>query len=161
MGKLLLSKRLRVSMQSFPSGHTSSTFAVTVFISLYLNGKFKTISDYSPTFWKLLIFVSPVLTASLIGGGLVVDRSHHATDVLAGAVIGTLCAFLAYRSAFAACWDPLYNHVPLAPESFKGRFSYSTPEEWAETNNLVVCGWWAQGAKNRKLMDKEMHTIEV
>jgi diacylglycerol diphosphate phosphatase/phosphatidate phosphatase len=34
-------------------------------------------------------------------------------DIFAGAVIGTLMAFSAYRMVYASVWDFRFNHIPL------------------------------------------------
>ena len=63
------------SLQSFPSGHTAAAFAVGVFMALYINAKLKVFfTDYSPTFWKAIFVLCPIIGASLIGGGLHVDH---------------------------------------------------------------------------------------
>lgn len=58
--------------------------------------------------------VEPNMTANLGG-------SRY--DILAGAVIGTVMAFSAYRMTYAAIWDWRINHIPLnrgAPFDFGG-----------------------------------------
>jgi hypothetical protein len=63
------------SLQSFPSGHTSASFAVGVFLFLYINAKLKVFFvDYSPSFWKYIFCLCPIIGAGLIGGGLHVDH---------------------------------------------------------------------------------------
>lgn len=39
--------------------------------------------------------------------------SHHWYDVLAGATIGALGAFAAFRMSYASIWDYRFNHIPL------------------------------------------------
>jgi len=56
---------------------------------------------------------APVLGACLIGGALTIDEFHNWYDVFAGAVIGTVMAFSAYRMVFASIWDWRFNHIPL------------------------------------------------
>ncbi|TLD04087.1 hypothetical protein PgNI_11167 [Pyricularia grisea] len=104
------------ALQSFPSGHTTTSFAGFIFLYLYLNAKLKVFSNYHPSFWKLTLIYAPVLCATLIGGSLTVDQSHNWYDVVAGAIIGTVFAFSAYRTVFAAVWDWRINHIPLHRE---------------------------------------------
>lgn len=101
------------ALQSFPSGHTTTSFAGFIFLYLYLNAKLKVFSNYHPSMWKLALTYAPVLCATLIGGSLTVDKSHNWYDVVAGAIIGTTFAFSAYRMVYAAVWDWRINHIPL------------------------------------------------
>ncbi|KAF2485553.1 phosphatidic acid phosphatase type 2/haloperoxidase [Neohortaea acidophila] len=101
------------SLESFPSGHTTAAFAGFVFLSLYLNAKLKVWSNYHPAYWKLIVTYMPILAAVLIGGSLSIDEYHNWWDILAGAVIGTVMAFSAYRMVYASVWDFRFNHIPL------------------------------------------------
>ncbi len=67
---------------SFPSGHTSASFAAAVSIFAY-NKK-----------WGCI----PVFLALLIGFSRLYLYVHFPTDVLGGAVIGSVCAVLSYYS---------------------------------------------------------------
>jgi hypothetical protein len=101
------------SLESFPSGHSTAAFAGFVYLSLYLNAKLKVFSNYHPAFWKLIAVYAPILGAVLIGGALTIDEFHNWYDILAGASIGTLFAFSAYRMMYASVWDFRFNHIPL------------------------------------------------
>ncbi|UKZ72567.1 hypothetical protein TrVFT333_000199 [Trichoderma virens FT-333] len=101
------------SLESFPSGHTTAAFAGFVYLSLYLNAKLKVFANYHPAMWKLIAVYAPILGAVLIGGALTIDEFHNWYDVFAGAVIGTIMAFSAYRMAYASIWDWRFNHIPL------------------------------------------------
>ncbi|CAK7225353.1 hypothetical protein SBRCBS47491_005859 [Sporothrix bragantina] len=101
------------ALSSFPSGHTTAAFAGFVFLSLYMNGKFKIFSNQHSQMWKMMLFYAPILVATLIGGALTIDAFHNWYDILAGAVIGTTMAFSAYRVTYAAVFDCRYNHIPL------------------------------------------------
>lgn len=63
---------------SFPSGHTASSFGVAVILS-----------EAFP-FINILIFC----LASLIGISRVYLKVHYPTDVIVGAIIGTLCGLV-------------------------------------------------------------------
>ncbi|KAK4504734.1 hypothetical protein PRZ48_002696 [Zasmidium cellare] len=102
------------AFSSFPSGHSTASFAGFVFLFLYLNGKLKTFSNFRPPFWALVLTWSPILAAIVIAGQCIIDHSHHGYDVLAGAALGTLMAFSAYRMVYASVWDFRFNHIPLA-----------------------------------------------
>ncbi len=101
------------ALESFPSGHATTIFAGMVFLYLYLNAKLKVFSNYHPAMWKLVILYMPILGACLIAGTLTVDRSHNWYDIIAGAIIGIVFAFSAYRMVYAAIWDYRMNHIPL------------------------------------------------
>jgi membrane-associated phospholipid phosphatase len=71
--------------QSFPSGHTTTAFA-TCFVVSFLSPR------WFP--WMLILAV-------LIGLSRIVVGAHYPTDLIAGAIIGTLGAYLV-RNVFAA-----------------------------------------------------------
>ncbi|KAH6892590.1 phosphatidic acid phosphatase type 2/haloperoxidase [Thelonectria olida] len=144
------------SLESFPSGHTTAAFAGFIFLYLYLNAKLKVFSNYHPSMWKLILIYAPVLGAVLIGGALTIDEFHNWYDVLAGAIIGTMMAFSAYRMTYAAIWDWRYNHIPLnrgAP------FMYAM--EGAELSDAVFtrkAGWGGHGTHHTNgISDKHHH----
>ena len=131
------------AMQSFPSGHTGSAFAVGTFLALYLNAKLKAFSNYHTSFWKHICVVAPLFGAAFIGGGMIVDcvssptfpwdygsylskprqafsmsanqsmQNHHTHDVLLSMLIGILCGLLGYRAHFHSLFDYRNNHIPL------------------------------------------------
>ncbi|CAL3969798.1 hypothetical protein PZA11_007626 [Diplocarpon coronariae] len=101
------------SLESFPSGHSTAAFAGFVFLYLYLNAKLKVWSNYHPAMWKLIAIYAPILGATLIAGALTIDEYHNWYDCLAGAIIGTIMAFSAYRMVYASIWDWRTNHIPL------------------------------------------------
>ncbi|KAG9006257.1 hypothetical protein FRB94_000882 [Tulasnella sp. JGI-2019a] len=106
-------KEINDSLESFPSGHSTAAFAGFVFLTLYLNAQLKVISDRRPAYWRIVVTLAPLLGATLIAGALTIDKFHHWYDTLAGAVIGTLCAFVVYRTTFASIFDFRVNHVIL------------------------------------------------
>jgi diacylglycerol diphosphate phosphatase / phosphatidate phosphatase len=60
-------------------------------------------------------------------------------DILAGAVIGTVMAFSAYRMTYAAIWDWRINHIPL---NRGAAFDFANPELTHATFTRKV-GWGA------------------
>lgn len=112
------------ALESMPSGHTTAAFAGFVFLYLYLNAKLKVWSNYHPAMWKLIVTYMPILGACLIGGSLSIDEYHNWYDILAGAIIGTVFAFSAYRMVYASVWDFRFNHIPLSRHA---PFTYTTP----------------------------------
>jgi membrane-associated phospholipid phosphatase len=106
-------KEINDSLESFPSGHSTAAFAGFVFLFLYMNAKMKLWSNYHPAYWKMIATYAPLLGATLIASSLTIDEYHNWYDCFAGACIGTICAFGAYRMVYVAIWDWRYNHIPL------------------------------------------------
>lgn len=131
------------SLESMPSGHTTAAFAGFVYLYLYLNAKLKVFSNYHPQMWKLIAIYAPILGACLIGGALTIDEFHNWYDVLAGAVIGTVMAFSAYRMCYASIWDWRYNHIPL---NRRLAFAFGHPELSNATFTRRV-GWGTSGSE--------------
>lgn len=130
------------SLESFPSGHSTAAFAGFVFLYLYLNAKLKVFSNYHPAFWKLIAVYAPILGATLIAGSLTIDEFHNWYDCLAGAIIGTVMAFSAYRMVYASVWDFRFNHIPLTRHT---PFSYGAGEPGAAGFDTAIwtrrAGW--------------------
>ena len=59
--------------QSFPSGHTGSSFAAGTFLALYLNAKLKAFSNYHTNYWKQMCVLAPLLGAGLVSIGMIID----------------------------------------------------------------------------------------
>lgn len=72
---------------SFPSGHTTLSFAGASFTGYVF-------SKYFPNSkWKWLVTGTSFAAASAVGIFRMMSGNHFLTDVLAGAAIGTLCGF--------------------------------------------------------------------
>jgi len=137
------------ALESMPSGHTTAAFAGFVYLYLYLNAKLKVFSNYHPSMWKLIATYAPILGAVLIGGALTIDKYHHFHDVLAGAIIGTVFAFSAYRMTFAAVWDFRFNHIPLNRHS---PFQYNMGgAELVDAVFTHKAGWGTHGGSSHGL----------
>ncbi|KAF2026233.1 PAP2-domain-containing protein [Setomelanomma holmii] len=128
--------KVKEAQMSFPSGHSSAAFGGFVFLTLYLNGKFKILSsgrhfrDYYGSnvsqerqtaathqrahHWKFVVFVTPWCIAILIAGSKIRDEWHHPVDVVFGALVGILFAHVAYRMVYRSVYDWRTNHVPMA-----------------------------------------------
>ncbi|KAI0181894.1 acid phosphatase/Vanadium-dependent haloperoxidase [Hypoxylon sp. FL1284] len=140
-------RKLWDALQSFPSGHSATTFAASVYMYLYLNAKLKIFSNYHPAMWKLVLLYMPILGAVLVSGALVMGASHHWYDVLAGACIGIMFAFSAYRMVYASVWDWRVNHIPL------NRVTSFVWSEGCDGSNAVFTNrvdWRGQGTENEK-----------
>ncbi|KAG5415812.1 hypothetical protein IGI04_003379 [Brassica rapa subsp. trilocularis] len=93
-------KIIKEGYKSFPSGHTSWSFAGLTFLACYLSGKIK-VFDRRGHVAKLCLVFLPILVAVLIGISRVDDYWHHWTDVFAGTIIGTFVASFSYLHFFS------------------------------------------------------------
>lgn len=90
---------LQDGFKSFPSGHSSSSFAGLFYLSIYLAGKLHVL-DAKGEVWRSFIVMVPTLGAALITGTRIMDARHHPFDVITGALLGILVAWGAYRQYF-------------------------------------------------------------
>ncbi|XP_020252831.1 lipid phosphate phosphatase 2-like [Asparagus officinalis] len=87
--------------KSFPSGHSSWSFAGLGFLSWYLAGKIKAF-DRRGHVAKLCIVILPLLCASLVAVSRVDDYWHHWQDVFTGGLLGFIVASFCYLQFFPA-----------------------------------------------------------
>ncbi|KMZ60289.1 Phosphatidic acid phosphatase [Zostera marina] len=87
--------------KSFPSGHSSWTFAGLGFLSWYLSGKIR-VFDRQGHIAKLCIVFAPLLCASLVAISRVDDYWHHWQDVFAGGLLGIVVSSFCYLQFFPA-----------------------------------------------------------
>ncbi|CAI8596965.1 unnamed protein product [Vicia faba] len=106
-------KVIKEGYKSFPSGHTSWSFAGLNFLSWYLSGKIR-VFDRRGHVAKLSIVLLPLLIAALIGISRVDDYWHHWTDVFVGGFIGITVSSMCYLLLFPF---PTYQHG-WAPHAF-------------------------------------------
>ncbi|KAJ7975167.1 lipid phosphate phosphatase 2 [Quillaja saponaria] len=99
-------KVVKEGYKSFPSGHTSWSFAGLGFLAWYLSGKIR-VFDQRGHVAKLCIVLLPLLTAALVGVSRVDDYWHHWTDVFAGGLIGVTVSSICYLQLFPF---PHYEH---------------------------------------------------
>lgn len=80
--------------QSFPSGHASTAFCGLIFLALYVHKvwNYRNIGLF-PYVIEMLCFA----LASYIGITRITDNRHHPTDVLGGAILGSVVAIIAFR----------------------------------------------------------------
>ncbi|KAI5083009.1 hypothetical protein GOP47_0002752 [Adiantum capillus-veneris] len=99
--------------KSFPSGHTSGSFAGLGFLSLYLAGKLQ-MFDRRGHVAKLIIVVLPLIGALLVGLSRVDDYWHHWNDVFGGAILGLTMAILCYHHFFPS----VFSDKSTGPHSY-------------------------------------------
>ncbi|KAI4369019.1 hypothetical protein MLD38_017513 [Melastoma candidum] len=95
---------IKEGYKSFPSGHTSWSFAGLSFLAWYLSGKVR-LFDRKGHVAKLCIVFLPLLGAALIAVSRVDDYWHHWQDVFTGAVIGMIVASFCYLQFFPPPYD--------------------------------------------------------
>ncbi|XP_021292326.1 lipid phosphate phosphatase 2-like [Herrania umbratica] len=106
-------EHIKEGYKSFPSGHTSWSFAGLSFLSWYMSGKIRAF-DRRGHVAKLCIVFLPVLVAALVGVSRVDDYWHHWTDVFAGALIGSTMAAFCYLQFFPSP----HNEDGWAPHAY-------------------------------------------
>ncbi|KAF3159132.1 hypothetical protein TWF788_003982 [Orbilia oligospora] len=122
-------EKINWALESFPSGHVATSFAAAVFLSLYINAKLKIFSDYRVNPIIMVLFLTPLTLAVLMGGAISADMSHHSYDIVGGAILGTFVAFLTFRSFFVSIFDPRTNHIGLRPSR---RFQHRPEVDYCE-----------------------------
>ncbi|TRM61846.1 phosphatidic acid phosphatase type 2/haloperoxidase [Schizophyllum amplum] len=106
-------KVLRDGFRSFPSGHSSLSFAGLGFLAFYLAGKLH-LFDKRGHAGKAWVALTPFAGAALVAISRTMDYRHHWHDVLVGSILGTVMAFFAYRQYYPSLADPL-SHRPYSP----------------------------------------------
>ncbi|ORY29641.1 phospholipid metabolism-related protein [Naematelia encephala] len=123
--------RLDDGFKSFPSGHSSLSFAGLGFLSLYLAGKMH-LWDKRGHRNRAWFALSPLLGAAMVAISRTEDNRHHWQDVLVGSILGLAIAGVTYRCYF----PPLSHrqcHLPLAPHT-------ASPEELFDPDASVEDG---------------------
>lgn len=117
--------------KSFPSGHTSWSFAGLGFLAWYLCGKIR-VFDRRGHVAKLCIIFVPLLLAALVGVSRVDDYWHHWQDVFAGGLLGLTVASFCYLQFF----PPPYDIDGWAPHAYLNMVAESQSENRTSTNNV-------------------------
>ncbi|KAI9510247.1 phosphatidic acid phosphatase type 2/haloperoxidase [Russula earlei] len=101
--------------RSFPSGHSSLSFAGLTFLSLYIAGKLHLFDTrgHAPKAW---IAGLPLFGAALIAVTRTMDNRHHWHDVIAGSFLGIVTAYFAYRQYFPSL-ESEFAHLPYGPRT--------------------------------------------
>lgn len=92
--------QLRDGFRSFPSGHSSISFAGNAFLSIYIMGKTRLFNEKAYV-WKVVLALIPVFLAGWIACSRVTDYRHHPFDVMAGSAIGIAAAIFSYKQWFS------------------------------------------------------------
>jgi len=84
--------------QSFPSGHATTAFAVAGAVSAETSQWIN--ESHGPPVWKILIGTTMYGGAALVGVSRMYHDQHWASDVIAGAAIGTFSGIKAVRYSY-------------------------------------------------------------
>ena len=121
----------RRARMSFPSGHSSSSFAGMLFLSLFLNGEFDLGTSGLPgvpaLLGQLVAVLSPVCLALFVAVSRVHDNHHFPADVVSGACIGSGCAIATFFSLFTRATGASAG-TARAQQSFKPA-TYASSED--------------------------------
>jgi len=98
-------KDINTGTESFPSSHSSSSFSIMGYLSLYIAGQVHLLNRKC-NLWKFLIVSIPSLFALFVAISRVHDHRHHPTDVIAGSLLGIISAALTYFYFFPSLKDP-------------------------------------------------------
>ncbi|KAL6621914.1 PAP2-domain-containing protein [Neocallimastix sp. 'constans'] len=89
-------KILDEGRRSFPSGHSSTICSTFVLLTFYLAGKLR-VFDHRVYIWRLVISILPIFGAIYIMSTRHQDNLHHWSDLLGGAILGSLVAIIIYH----------------------------------------------------------------
>ncbi|XP_021912200.1 lipid phosphate phosphatase 2-like isoform X2 [Carica papaya] len=131
--------------KSFPSGHTSGSFAGLGFLAWYLSGKIRAF-DRRGHVAKLCIIFLPLLVAALVGISRVDDYWHHWQDVFGGGLIGLTVASFCYLQFF----PPPYDTDGWGPHAYF--------QMLAESRNSIQS---STTADNLNVQQMELETVYV
>ncbi|EIN07433.1 PAP2-domain-containing protein [Punctularia strigosozonata HHB-11173 SS5] len=104
---------LKDGFRSFPSGHSSLSFAGLGFLSFYLAGKLH-LFDRRGHAGKAWLSLTPLSGATLVAISRTMDYRHHWQDVLVGSALGLAMAYFSYRQYYPSLTSAL-SHRPYSP----------------------------------------------
>jgi len=104
---------MRDGFRSFPSGHSSLSFAGLGFLSFYLAGKLHLFDRRGHT-GKAWLSLTPLAGAALVAISRTMDYRHHWHDVLIGSLLGLTLAYFSYRQYYPHLSSEL-SHLPHSP----------------------------------------------
>ncbi|RXK41753.1 hypothetical protein M231_00988 [Tremella mesenterica] len=110
--------RLNDGFKSFPSGHSSLSFAGLGFLALYLAGKMH-LWDRRGHRNRAWFALSPLLGGAMVAISRTEDNRHHWQDVLVGSALGLFIAWVTYRTYYPSLRHP-QCHLPLLPGTQEG-----------------------------------------
>lgn len=95
---------LQDGWRSFPSGHSSFSFAAFGYLSLWLCGQLHVLRPRTD-FARVLVVLAPLTGALLIALSRMADYRHDVYDVTCGALLGFTVTWFSYRRYFRRLRD--------------------------------------------------------
>ncbi|KAJ6455718.1 phosphatidic acid phosphatase type 2/haloperoxidase [Mycena sanguinolenta] len=116
------SSLMRDGFMSFPSGHSSLSFAGLGFLAFYLAGKLHLFDHrgYAAKAWLSLV---PFSGAALVAISRTMDYRHHWQDVLVGSILGTVVSYFSYRQYYPSLASEVSDR-PYAPRIVQDDLSH-------------------------------------
>ncbi|KAL2830468.1 phosphatidic acid phosphatase type 2/haloperoxidase [Aspergillus cavernicola] len=112
---------LQEGWRSFPSGHSSFSFAGLGYLSLFFSGQMHVFRPRTDLCRCLLVMV-PVICALMVAISRLEDYRHDVYDVTSGTILGSLVAFFCYRRYYPPLrsfrCDTPYSKDDFGPEGF-------------------------------------------
>ncbi|WVQ94820.1 hypothetical protein IAU59_001903 [Kwoniella sp. CBS 9459] len=105
--------KLQEGYRSFPSGHASFAWSGMWYLILYLAAKMR-INNRTGYTYKSWLLLAPLSCCSLITISRTMDYRHHATDVIAGSILGILGSWYSYRQYYPSLAHP-QAYKPFSP----------------------------------------------
>ncbi|KAF7295049.1 PAP2-domain-containing protein [Mycena indigotica] len=107
------SPTLMDGFRSFPSGHSSLSFAGLGFLAFYVAGKTH-LFDKRGYVARAWLSLTPFMGAALVAISRTMDSRHHWQDVLVGSILGTVVSYFAYRQYYPSLASEV-SHLPYSP----------------------------------------------
>ncbi|KZT26258.1 PAP2-domain-containing protein [Neolentinus lepideus HHB14362 ss-1] len=104
---------MKDGFRSFPSGHSSLSFAGLGFLSFYLAGKLH-LFDKRGYALKAWLSLAPLAGATMVAISRTMDYRHHWQDVLVGAILGLTMSYFSYRQYYPPL-SSQFSHRPYSP----------------------------------------------
>ncbi|KAA8650793.1 phosphatase PAP2 family protein [Aspergillus tanneri] len=134
---------LQEGWRSFPSGHSSFSFAGLGYLSFFVSGQMHV---YRPRtdLCRCLIALIPFLCALMIAISRLDDYRHDVYDVTCGSILGTFVAYFSYRRYYPALQSPVCD-TPHDKEGLAGVDGFARlpgdEEQQVQGSGLVSRHW--------------------
>ncbi|XP_067948443.1 phospholipid phosphatase 5-like [Watersipora subatra] len=121
--------------KSFPSGHSSWSFTVLVWVFFYISGKLETFSlNGDRQGWKLVTSIIPIILATCVAISRTVDNHHHWQDVLVGSLLGMVIAYTVYRRYYPSL---SHRHCRMSLHELTRSHSLIAAQQYADSDEDV------------------------
>ncbi|BCS20494.1 phosphatase PAP2 family protein [Aspergillus puulaauensis] len=112
---------LQEGWRSFPSGHSSFSFAGLGYLFLFFSGQMHVFRPRTDLCRCLLVLI-PIICALMVALSRLADYRHDVYDVTSGTILGSVVAYFCYRRYFPplrsfGCDTP-YSKDDFGPEGF-------------------------------------------